>query len=263
MDRLGGIPLQINTCCGRIPRSLIQSQSRLRIQCRSLGILSAKCAKRTRGLLVSSVSLARTISSKLVTREEREEKEEGRGEGEGRGREMEGEEGEGGGRGTERRGRGKRKGKGEGGGGGRGRWRGKGKGGRKSKRDRAALHETKRFDYDAFSSCSCLETTIGPIDVSDLNGKEVFMRFDSPIETAAEWYTDSEGGEMQLRVRNYRSSFPFVNLEPVAGNYFPLTEIASINGSLPGIDPSIHIEYVLSLMNNSFHLLPALSHSRI
>ncbi len=38
-----------------------------------------------------------------------------------------------------------------------------------------------------------LETTIGPIDISDGNGKEVFSRFTSQLKTTSTWYTDSEG----------------------------------------------------------------------
>ena len=65
--------------------------------------------------------------------------------------------------------------------------------------------------------------TVGPIDVSDAQGKEVITRFTTDIGNNATWYTDANGREFQRRVRNYRQTYPWEPTEPVAGNYFPVT----------------------------------------
>jgi hypothetical protein len=46
-----------------------------------------------------------------------------------------------------------------------------------------------------------IETTIGPIDVSDFNGKEVTMRFNTSLYTNASWWTDA-----QVRIHLFSAS---------------------------------------------------------
>jgi len=43
------------------------------------------------------------------------------------------------------------------------------------------------------------------------------------------FYTDEQGHEFQTRIRNYRPTWNFTTIEPVAGNYFPVNEAIYIN----------------------------------
>ncbi|XP_078285445.1 lysosomal alpha-mannosidase [Rhinoraja longicauda] len=67
-----------------------------------------------------------------------------------------------------------------------------------------------------------LEWTVGPIPVRDLIGKEVISRFDTPLNTAGLFYTDSNGREILKRRKNYRPTWQLNQTEPVAGNYYPV-----------------------------------------
>jgi lysosomal alpha-mannosidase len=66
------------------------------------------------------------------------------------------------------------------------------------------------------------EYTIGPIPYEDKVGKEVVSRFTTDLKSNATWYTDSNGREMQKRIRNYRPTWKWYDSEPVAGNYYPV-----------------------------------------
>lgn len=63
--------------------------------------------------------------------------------------------------------------------------------------------------------------TVGPIPVG-ADGKEVVTRISADIQTAGECYTDSNGREMLLRKRDFRSTWRLNQTERVAGNYFPV-----------------------------------------
>jgi len=75
------------------------------------------------------------------------------------------------------------------------------------------------------------EYTVGPIDVSDNRGKEVIMRFNTSIASNATWYTDSNGREFQTRIRNFRPTWKWDNVQPVAGNYYPINAAAIMKDS--------------------------------
>lgn len=63
-------------------------------------------------------------------------------------------------------------------------------------------------------------------------GKELVMRYDSSIASDATFYSDSNGREMVERVFNKRGPTypePYLVSEPVSGNYYPLTQLASID----------------------------------
>jgi hypothetical protein len=63
---------------------------------------------------------------------------------------------------------------------------------------------------------------LGEIDISGpQGGKEVVMRFDSEITSGTQWYTDSQGLEVEQRVRDARPNYPYTPTEPVAANFFP------------------------------------------
>jgi lysosomal alpha-mannosidase len=64
---------------------------------------------------------------------------------------------------------------------------------------------------------------IGPIDVSDMSGKEAIFKLSSDLASSLTYYTDSNGREMLKRVRNIRPTWPnFNQSEPISGNYYPV-----------------------------------------
>uniref|UniRef100_A0A8C0WYT4 Lysosomal alpha-mannosidase n=1 Tax=Castor canadensis TaxID=51338 RepID=A0A8C0WYT4_CASCN len=67
-----------------------------------------------------------------------------------------------------------------------------------------------------------LEWTVGPIPTIDNWGKEVISRFDTPLRTEGQFYTDSNGREILKRRRDYRPTWQLNQTEPVAGNYYPV-----------------------------------------
>ena len=68
--------------------------------------------------------------------------------------------------------------------------------------------------------------TAGPLPVT--NGTELIMHMSTDIKSDGLMYSDANGREMQERKRDYRPSWKFVNTEPAAGNYFPMTTAAYI-----------------------------------
>lgn len=67
------------------------------------------------------------------------------------------------------------------------------------------------------------EWQVGPIDVSDNEGKEVVIKFDTDLNSKSLFYTDSNGREILQRKRDFRPSWPnFNQTEDVAGNYYPI-----------------------------------------
>lgn len=68
-----------------------------------------------------------------------------------------------------------------------------------------------------------MEWTVGPIPVEDGLGKEVVLRLTSDLQSGSEWFTDSNGREMLRRRRNFRPTWNLTVIEPISGNYYPLT----------------------------------------
>ena len=63
-------------------------------------------------------------------------------------------------------------------------------------------------------------------------GKEVIVKYSSGIKSAGTWYTDSNGKEMVKRVYNKRGPSypdPYKISEPVAGNYYPINALMSLD----------------------------------
>lgn len=68
-----------------------------------------------------------------------------------------------------------------------------------------------------------MEWLVGPIPIEDGVGKEVVSRVVwEDTRTNGTFYTDSNGREILKRVRDFRSTWQLKNLEPVAGNYYPV-----------------------------------------
>ncbi|XP_034939557.1 lysosomal alpha-mannosidase isoform X1 [Chelonus insularis] len=68
-----------------------------------------------------------------------------------------------------------------------------------------------------------LDWVVGPIPINDSIGKEVIIKYESNLKSKNTFYTDSNGREMLMRVRNYRPTWNLSLEEPVAGNYYPVT----------------------------------------
>uniref|UniRef100_A0A3P9MSJ1 Alpha-mannosidase n=2 Tax=Poecilia reticulata TaxID=8081 RepID=A0A3P9MSJ1_POERE len=73
-----------------------------------------------------------------------------------------------------------------------------------------------------------LEWTVGPVPVSDEQGKEVITRLDTSIKTAEFFYTDSNGREVLQRKKDFRPTWQLKKTEPIAGNYYPINSRAFI-----------------------------------
>ena len=71
-----------------------------------------------------------------------------------------------------------------------------------------------------------LEWTVGPVDISDGQGKEVILRLNSSLASQSTFYTDSNGREFQQRVRNQRPTWKWDPTQPTAGNYYPVNSAA-------------------------------------
>uniref|UniRef100_A0A0R3RR01 Glyco_hydro_38C domain-containing protein n=1 Tax=Elaeophora elaphi TaxID=1147741 RepID=A0A0R3RR01_9BILA len=78
------------------------------------------------------------------------------------------------------------------------------------------------------------EWTIGPIpkELKNPITKEIITRYITAINSAGIFYTDSNGRQMIERTTNRYPSFPYVNTEPIAGNYYPVNSRIYIRDSL-------------------------------
>jgi len=70
--------------------------------------------------------------------------------------------------------------------------------------------------------------TVGPVDISGDIAKEVVTRYETDINSGKTFYTDSNGLELQKRILDYRPSFNWTAIAPIASNYYPSTAIAGI-----------------------------------
>ena len=79
---------------------------------------------------------------------------------------------------------------------------------------------TRLWKGEAFAD---FEWTVGPIPNGPVpTGKEVITRYGTGWATAGAWATDSNCREMVPRQRDYRSSWNYTVIEPIAGNYVPV-----------------------------------------
>lgn len=82
-----------------------------------------------------------------------------------------------------------------------------------------------------YESALELETFVDSIPIDDGVGKEITLNVRTSINNQHEFYTDSNGLEMQKRRINYRPTWQLNVTEPVSGNYYPINAIISINNS--------------------------------
>lgn len=69
------------------------------------------------------------------------------------------------------------------------------------------------------------------IPIFDEVGKEITINIKTSINNHNEFYTDSNGLEMQKRKINFRPTWKLNVSEPVSGNYYPINAMISINNS--------------------------------
>lgn len=101
-----------------------------------------------------------------------------------------------------------------------------------------------------------LEWTVGPIPVKDDWGKEVISRFDTPMKTKGQFFTDSNGREIMKRRDNYRPTWTLNQTEPVAGNYYPVnTRIYITDGQMQLTVLTDRSQGGSSLQNGSLELM--------
>ena len=67
-----------------------------------------------------------------------------------------------------------------------------------------------------------VDYTVGPIPIDDDRGKEVVVRYGTPIRSNGVFYTDSNGREFLKRTRNNRPTWNLTVHQPIAGNYYPV-----------------------------------------
>lgn len=67
-----------------------------------------------------------------------------------------------------------------------------------------------------------MTTGVGPIDISDGNGKEVIVKMVSTLESGTNVFTDSHGLEFAKRTLGTFSN-QFIVDNPISGNYYPIS----------------------------------------
>ena len=76
-----------------------------------------------------------------------------------------------------------------------------------------------------------VEFTVGPVPFHDGFGHEIITKYKTSIASDKTFYTDSNGREMQTRVRDYRETWTLNLTEPVAANYYPVNALITLNDS--------------------------------
>nr|XP_034838883.1 lysosomal alpha-mannosidase-like [Maniola hyperantus] len=68
-----------------------------------------------------------------------------------------------------------------------------------------------------------IDWVTGPIPIEDNFGKEVFIRYTTDLENEGVFYTDANGRQMVKRIRHLRPMYEPYDLDPIAGNFYPVT----------------------------------------
>jgi hypothetical protein len=83
------------------------------------------------------------------------------------------------------------------------------------------------------------EYTIGPIPWQDGLGKEIITQYTTAIKSNATWWSDTNGRDSIVRVRDSRSSWNYTVEEPVSGNYVPINAFSFIKDVVSGTTLSV------------------------
>eukprot|EP00656_Telonema_subtile_P039251 TRINITY_DN44386_c0_g1_i1.p1 TRINITY_DN44386_c0_g1~~TRINITY_DN44386_c0_g1_i1.p1 ORF type:complete len:768 (+),score=35.72 TRINITY_DN44386_c0_g1_i1:149-2452(+) len=96
------------------------------------------------------------------------------------------------------------------------------------------VKKSTAFDPFTWENYVTLSVGMGAVDAGTL-GKEIVMKItvlNNTIKSKSTWYVDSQGLELQKRVRDSRPNYPYNATEPVAANFFPTNQWAMINDSI-------------------------------
>uniref|UniRef100_A0A0N5C7C1 Glyco_hydro_38C domain-containing protein n=1 Tax=Strongyloides papillosus TaxID=174720 RepID=A0A0N5C7C1_STREA len=76
-----------------------------------------------------------------------------------------------------------------------------------------------------------IQWTVGPIpkESSDPIGKELIIRYSTTLQNKGQFITDSNGRQSMSRKTNYAPDYDYKNTDPIAANYYPITNKVSIN----------------------------------
>ena len=80
-----------------------------------------------------------------------------------------------------------------------------------------------------------LDTFINSINIADNVGKEIVVIVETPEINNTDFYTDSNGLEMQQRILNYRPTWNYSSLQKASGNYYPVTSAIYIQDNTTGL----------------------------
>ncbi|VVC89214.1 unnamed protein product [Leptidea sinapis] len=67
-----------------------------------------------------------------------------------------------------------------------------------------------------------VDWVVGPVPIDDGLGKDVFLRYSTDLDNFGTFYTDANGRQTIKRIRHMRATYQPYNLDPVAGNYYPV-----------------------------------------
>jgi len=91
------------------------------------------------------------------------------------------------------------------------------------------LVQVVRLWSDATVPIVEMEWTVGPVEMDDGVSREVVTRYTTDVDSAGNFYTDSNGREFLHRQYNKRESFNWTVVSPIAANYYPITTAIGLN----------------------------------
>ena len=94
------------------------------------------------------------------------------------------------------------------------------------------IHQTVRLCHG--QDYVDLITGVGEINPGT-TGKEVILRVATDVQSGGEFYTDSQGLELQRRIRNDHPNFPYTVTEPVAANFYPCNVYAVVKDAVKSL----------------------------
>lgn len=80
---------------------------------------------------------------------------------------------------------------------------------------------------------------VGPIPIDEVRGKEIITRYKTSLKSNSTFYTDSNGRETLMRIRNFRPTWNLKLSEQVAGNYYPVTTKIAIKDENTGLEVAV------------------------
>lgn len=96
---------------------------------------------------------------------------------------------------------------------------------------RFTANEYLQISIKLYKDLNFLETEwlVGPIDDSDGVNKEIIVQYDTDLFSNAEFFTDSNGRQVLKRKLFQRPSWDFTIDDPIASNYYPVTNRIHLN----------------------------------